>query len=164
MVFQIEGGPDLEIVSPAPVSASPNLWTWDVSTSVSYQLRRSDLSLSYFHGPTQGSGVYSGAASHVFNGGYTRRLTRFFSANLNAGYTLNRALVPATTFSSQYSNWYAGANLNRQFGSSMILTIYYGAQQQISNGACPVANCSFPGTLQTLGISFAWHPRPIAVD
>jgi hypothetical protein len=164
MAFQIEGGPDLEKLSPALGSSSPSHWMWDLETSVSYEFRRSDLSLSYFHGPTQGSGVYSGASSQVFSGSYKRRVTRFFSAGLTGGYTRNNALVSAVGFANQYSNWFVGANADRQLGRSFDLGIYYGALQQTSTGACPVASCALPGVRQTFGLSLAWHPRPITAD
>jgi hypothetical protein len=164
MAFQIEGGPDLEKLSPALGSSSPNHWIWDLETSLSYEFRRSSLSLSYSHGPTQGSGVYSGASSQVFSGGYTRHLTRFISAGVSGGYTRNNALVSAIGFANQYSNWFVSANANRQLGRSFDLSIYYGALQQTSTGACPVASCALAGTRQTFGLSLAWHPRPIAAD
>ncbi|MGO9642768.1 MAG: hypothetical protein ACLP1Y_15845 [Candidatus Acidiferrales bacterium] len=164
MAFQIAGGPDLEKLPPASGSSSPNRWVWDVNTSVSYEFRRSSLSLSYFHGPMQGSGVYSGSSSHVFNANYSRRLTRFFSTNLYGGYTRNSALASAVGFSNQFSNWYAGANVSRQLGRWMNLFIYYGAQEQTSSGACPVASCALAGTRQTFGVSLAWHPRPIVAE
>jgi hypothetical protein len=164
VAFQIEGGPDVEVLSSNSISNSSNRWIWDVNTSVSYQFQRSSLSISYFHGPTQGAGVYAGSSSHVVTGAYTRRFTRFFSANLNGGYTRNNALVSAVGFANEISNWYVGGNLNRQLGRSLDFTIYYGAQKQITGGVCPVAGCALMPVRQTFGIGLAWHPKTIALE
>lgn len=164
MAFQIQGGPDLEVLSPKSISNTPNHWIYDVAISVSYEFQRSVVSASYFHGPTVGAGVYAGSSSHVLTGGYTRRFTHFLSANLNAGYTRNNALATATGFSSQFSNWFFGASVNRQLGRSMDFTIDYGAQKQTAGGVCPVANCLLAPARQIFGFALAWHPRPIAVE
>lgn len=164
MAFQVEGGPDYEVLPTTGGAGSQNRWLWDVAASLSYQSQKSTMSLSYFHGPTQGSGVFSGSSSQVINAGFTPHFTRFFTASLSGGYTRNNSLVTLTGFSNQYSNWYASASVVRQLGRSLDLSFFYGALEQYAAGACPVASCALPGPRQTFGVGLAWHPRPISVE
>jgi len=164
MAFQISGGPNVEEFPTVPGAISSNHWNWEANAALSYSLPRSSISLSYFHGPTQGAGVYSGTSSHIIQSSYSHRLTHFLSSSLYGGYVRNGALAAEAGFSNQISNWYAGASLGRQVGQRTSFAIYYGAQQQASSGQCPVASCGLTALRQTFGITVNWHVNPIPLE
>ena len=87
-----------------------------VNSALNYARRRSSVSLSYVRGLTGGSGVFQGATSNTFSGTANYKFTRFWTGSINGGYALDNSLAPAGVATTQFDNWFAGANLGRQVG------------------------------------------------
>jgi hypothetical protein len=165
MALQIEGGP-MNFRVRDPYSGAGSNLSWTAHGVLTYQFRRIGYSLSYDHNVTAGSGVFFGSKSHDFTASAHRNLTRFWLADANVGYAINDSLEPATSTATGFHNWYAGANLTRQIGRSLGLSINYGIQRQRGFGGsgCPVASCGNTSLGQTFGVTFTWQLRPILVD
>jgi hypothetical protein len=164
LAFQIMGGSERVRLYNFTPQVAPH-WTWNLSTALTYELRRTGYSLSYAHDVTSGSGVLFGARSDVFSASAHRRLTRLWTLAGNAGYAHNVSLAAVGSAASMFNNWYAGTNINRQVGRNTTIGFNYGAQRQSANAnVCPVANCGNAMLGQTFGMTLTWHPRPIAIE
>jgi len=158
LAFQVAAGPQ-EIHSTGAVGGFQHL-LWSVNSALTYDRRRSGVSFSYLRGLTAGSGVFLGATSNTFAGSAHYQFTRFWTGTVNGGYALNNSLVPAGTASTNFDNWFVGANLGRVIGPHIGLNFNYGLQRQNTSGVCPVTSCGISGFQQTFGMTVNWHLRP----
>ena len=184
MAFQIAGGPDVTFSQiPIPTSAGSSgvssntgsttgktrQFFWVLNTSLTYQLRRTALGLSYSHGVSGGSGVLAGSLSDNATGTASRQFTRRFTGALTAGYSRNTGLAvtssSVSTLSNQtYNFWFGGVNFTRTWGRSINLALGYQLQYQDSNSAfCVTATCGTNLANHLIFLSLGWHPRPIAL-
>jgi len=175
LAFQIAAGPEYTsfqtpITSPTmkgtTPSSSSNLY-WSLSTSLTYQLRRMGLGLSYAHGVTGGSGVQAGALTDTVSGFASRQLSRTFSANWNLSYGRNNGLTVnapgATTVANQtFSYWSNNIGLSHAMGRTMSLSVNYLLQYQDSNSAfCVGPKCGSSFVVHQVLFSLGWHDHPI---
>ena len=160
LAFQAAAGPQ-EILFSGPGGAGDfHHLFFSINSALSYERRRSGLSLSYVRGLTAGSGVTLGATGNTFSGSLHHQFTRFWTGNVNGGYALNNSLAPAGITSTQFDNWFMGANLGRQVGPHAQINFNYGATRQNSPANCLVVFCGGTGLQQTFGMSVNWHLRP----
>jgi hypothetical protein len=158
MAFQVGVGPQLLELENFGFSNSRRL-SWTAFSALTYQWHRTGYSLSYFRGTSPGSGVFVGSDSETVAATANYEITRSWSASVNGGYARNKALAPISTFANQFDNWFASANLNRQFGPQVRFGVNYGFQHQTSQGgACPVLSCGLPAPFSQFGVSLQWHP------
>ena len=159
LAFQIAAGP--QQIRSAGGDANFQLWVTSVNSALSYERRRGGLTLHFMRGLTSGSGVFIGATSNTISGAAHYRLTRFWMANLNAGYALNKSLPIAGAPTRNFDTWFVGANLGRRIGSHVRFNLNYGLQRQNNPAVCPVTYCGPTGFQQTVGVTANWHLRPV---
>ena len=158
LAFQVAAGPQLLHYKDFGVANTTQM-SWSAFSALNYQRGHTGYALSYFHGVTGGSGVLFGGHVESVTATANRQITRFWSASVNGGYAMNKAVVSIATFTSQFSDWFAGANVNRQIGAQIRLVGSYSFQQQnTGGGSCPVLSCGLPGSLSQLGVGVQWHP------
>ena len=158
LAFQIAAGPQL-----LRSSSQDHALTWTLTGATIYRTPRNQYSLSYSHGPTGGSGVFSGASSNTVNASLSRSLTPFWSSSLSAGYAFDKNLAPASGVVSHFSNWYGRASLGREFGRHFRFGLTYAYQRQgAGTGTCPVLVCGSNQSRQSLGMTMEWHPWSIS--
>jgi hypothetical protein len=158
LAFQLAAGPQLLAFENLRPSMRRQL-SWSASSAVTYQWRRATFSLSYFRGVTAGSGVYLGSTSQTVTLTASQGITKSWSGSVNGGYASNKALLRIAGLASQFDDWFAGANLNRQIGPQVRLSVNYGYQRQTSRGGlCSVSSCGLPGTFSQIGVNLNWHP------
>jgi hypothetical protein len=158
MSFQASVGPQLIHSIGAP--GNFQLWLLSVNSTLSYAWRRSSVSFSIVRGLNSGSGVLMGASSDTFTLFGTRQFTRFWTGTLSGGYALNNSLAPAGAATSQFDDWFVGANIGRQLGRHAVVNFNYGLWRSTSPSVCPVTSCGFSGSQQTFGMTINWHLRP----
>ncbi len=161
LAFQASAGPQEIQSTSAGGLGNFHLLFVSASSALNYARRRSGVSLSYIRGLSGGSGVFQGATSDTFSGTAYYRFTRFWTGSVNGGYALNNSLAPAGVATTQFDNWFAGANLGRQVGRHAQINFNYGATMQNSPVTCPVFNCGGIGLQQTFGMTVNWHLLPI---
>jgi hypothetical protein len=161
LAFQISAGPQ-EILSAAPGGVGNfHLLFVSVNSALSYERRRSGVSFSYVRGLSGGSGLYLGSTSNTFSGTAHYQFTRFWSGSVNGGYALNNSLAAKGAPTTQFDNWFVGANLGRRLGTHAQVNFNYGATKQNNPAICPVVGgCGGTGLQQTVGMSVNWHLRP----
>lgn len=159
LAFQFAAGPQqIRLLNAAP--GGLRLWTWAMHDALTYQGRRTGLSLSYAHGLTGGSGVLFGAQSQIITVTLNRRLTRFWTASFTSGYARNSGLVQPGGVLLNYNTWFTGANVGRQLSRHLNVNFNYGVERQTSTAACPVAACLNNAYQHTFGMTLRWHLLP----
>jgi hypothetical protein len=128
-----------------------------VNSALSYERRRSGLSLSFVRGLGAGSGVLLGATSNTFSGSAHYQFTRFWTGSVNGGYALNNSLASAGAATTSFNNVFFGANLGRRMGRHAQINFNYGLQRQGAPVTCPVVSCGVTGFQRTFGTSVNWH-------
>jgi hypothetical protein len=160
LAFQLAAGPQEILFSGPGGVGNFHLLFVSVNSALSYERRRSGVSFTYVRGLSGGSGVFLGATSNTFSGTAHYSFTRFWTGSLNGGYALNNSLARAGTATTQFDNWFVGANLGRRVGLHAQINFNYGALRQNNPGTCTVATCGGNGLQQTFGMSVNWHLRP----
>jgi hypothetical protein len=161
LAFQAAAGPEQIRVSGAG-SGNFQIWTWSVNSALTYERRRSGLSMAYARGLSGGSGVLLGAKSNTVSGAVHRQFARFWSGSANGGYAFNTSLAPAGVPTINFNTWFVGTNLAHQMGRHMEVGFNYSLVKQANPGVSPVAGGIGPtGLQQTFGMSVNWHLRPI---
>ncbi|HXC31534.1 MAG TPA: hypothetical protein VNZ56_03620 [Verrucomicrobiae bacterium] len=160
LAFQAAVGPqEIETFHPGGAGNFHQLFV-SVNSALSYERRRGGVSLGYARALTAGSGVYLGATSNTVTASAHYQFTRYWTGFVNGGYALNLSLAPAGASTTQFDNWFIGANIGRSVGTHMHVNFNYGATQQNNAVICLVASCGGVGLQQTVGMSINWHLRP----
>ncbi len=137
------------------------------NASLTYAFARSSVALSYSHGVSGGSGVFTGSNFDQANATWSRRLTRVWNGTVNFGYAKNRQILSVgslTVPSSSYGTWLGGAGLSRPLGRTADFSLAYQAQIQNSNVAiCSQPHCGTNYTVNQVFVSFQWHTRPLVL-
>lgn len=176
LAFQIAAGPEYTSFA-RPITSTGNTGTgtassssshlyWSLNTSLTYQLKRTGLGLSYAHGVSGGSGVQAGSIADTVSGSASRQLSRTFSGSWSLSYARNNGLTvnaPGTTTANQtFSYWSSNAGLNHALGRTMNLGLNYLMQYQNSNSAfCLGPTCGSSFVRHEISFSFGWHEHPI---
>jgi len=164
LAFQVAAGPqEIQAAGTGPAGSFHLLFA-SVNSTLNYQRRRSGVSFTYTRGLSAGSGVFEGATSNTFKAQANHNFTRFWTGAISGGYSLDNSLAPAGAATTQFDNWFAGANLGRQVGQHAQINFNYGASMQNNPATCPVANCGGTGLQQTFGMTVNWHLRPIGMS
>jgi hypothetical protein len=162
LAFQVAAGPqEIHVSVPGGVGNFQLLFAL-VNSALSYERRRSGVSFSYLRGLNGGSGVFLGATSNTFSGTAHHQFTRYWSGSVTGGYALNDSLAVPGVATTQFDNWFIGANMGRRVGPHAQINFNYGATKQNSPANCLVAFCGGTGLQQTFGMSVNWHLRPMA--
>jgi hypothetical protein len=157
LAFQVAAGPQQIRVGGV---GSYMLWFESVNSALIYNRRRTTTSFSFSRGLTSGSGVFEGATSDTVSGSVRYQFTRFWTGTVNGGYAFNNSLAPAGVATTQFNNWFIGANLGRRLGPRGQVNFNYGLQKQSSPANCPVTSCGVTGYQQSFGMTLGWHLRP----
>jgi hypothetical protein len=160
LAFQAAAGPQQIRVTSAAIG-NFQLWTWSANTALTYERRRSGISVAFVRGLTGGSGVFFGARSNTFSGSLHHQFTRFWSASVIGGYALNTSLAPTGAATSSFNTWLLGANVGRQLGRHAQVGFNYGLLKQVNPAVCPVTSCGVAGFQQSFGMTVNWHLFPI---
>jgi hypothetical protein len=124
---------------------------------------RSNLSLTYNHGVSNGSGVQLGASTDLVESRLTHRFSRYWNGNFNFGYARNDGLgnLAASQNSQAFNSYYIGGEISRPIGRSSNLSLGYTAQIQTSTQAnCASGNCDTSYTSHRIFSALSWHARP----
>ncbi len=162
--LRLGGGPDVTTFR-VPMATSTQRVSGTASAALSYAFRQSSVTLSYTHGVSSGSGVFSGASSDLLGAAWNRHLTRVWDGSLNFQYAKSGQIVSAIGQASpSYDSWLVGTGLNRPLGRSANLSLGYQAQIQGANSVlCTSPNCSTNGTSHNIFLSLQWHARPLVL-
>ena len=161
LALNLAGGPDV-IRFRVPINGSKQKVSGSGTASLVYAFPLSTVRLSYAHGVSSGSGLFSGSSTDLISANWSRPLNRVWSGSLNFGYAKNRQIVTVTSLTSpSFDTWVPGAGLSRPLGSRASFALGYQAQIQNSNiTLCNKANCGTNYTTHAIQLSFQWHAAP----
>jgi len=164
LTLKLGGGPEVTIFR-VPINGSTQRISGSGNGSLIYAFSRSNLTLSYAHGVSSGSGVFTGSDTDQVNTTWNRQLTRVWSGDINFGYANNRQILTVSGITSpSYDSWFAGAGLSRSLGRTANFALAYQAQIQNANVAvCGVPNCGTNYVVHQVFLSFQWHARPLVL-
>jgi hypothetical protein len=169
LAFQIAAGPQflsstvpITSSTPATTTSSSQLY-WTLNASLQYKLRRAQISASYSHGVSGGSGVLAGAETDVVSGSFDEQVSRTFNVSLPAGYSRNRGIAGSAGSAAQtYSYWYSGVNVTHPFSRSLDMFINYEFQYQDANtGGCVGSACTTNTIRNQIMFGVNFHKQPI---
>ena len=172
LAFQIAAGPQF-LSSRFPITSSTSSTTsattsssqlyWTLNAGLQYQLRRAQISATYNHGVTGGSGVLAGAETDIASGSYNRQVSRTFNVGLTAGYSRNQGIAGSAGAAEQtFSYWFSGVNVTHPFGRSLDMFINYQFQYQNSGtSGCVGSACSTNITRHQIMFGVNLHKQPI---
>jgi hypothetical protein len=162
LALKLAGGPEVTTFR-VPIGGSTQKIAGSGNAALTYAFARSSVALSYTHGVSGGSGVFTGSNIDQANVSWSRQLTRVWNGSVNFGYAKNRQILSVSGLTSpSYDTWLAGAGLSRALGRAANLSVAYQAQIQNSNVAiCSNSNCGTNYTVHQVFLTFKWHTRPL---
>ena len=133
--------------------------------TLTYGFERSNISLSYFHGITAGSGVLLGSITDQATVSWQRQLSRVWSGSVNFGYSHNDALATLPGVPKPvYSDWFVGGTLSRPIGRNMQVAATYEATfENVSPPTCLGTVCNSSYTQNVIVVTFQMHTRPFVL-
>jgi hypothetical protein len=157
LALQIAAGPQL-----LRSNVQSSSLDWNLSSTLNYQTRRTQYSVSFDRASSTGSGVFQGSATNLAKASVHHALTRFWSVSVGGGYAFDRALAPANGTIEQFHNLYSNASVGRPVGRHVQFDVSYRFQHQGAGaGICPVLVCGSTQSRQALGVTLEWHPWSI---
>src|SRR6266850_6945787 len=162
LALRLAGGPEVTTFR-VPIGGSTRKIAGAGNAALSYAFARSGVELSYTHGVSPGSGVFTGSILDQANATWSRPLTRAWNGRVNFGYAKNRRILPVSGLTSpSYDAWLAGAKLSRALGRAADFSVAYQAQIENSNVAiCSTPNCGTSYLAHQVFLTFGWHTRPL---
>jgi hypothetical protein len=162
LAFRLAAGPEVGLLRDSATGSSSRI-SWNLTSSLDYQLERTGLLLSYNRATTGGAGVLAGAETNEVRAVVSRSLSRAWRGALDLGYARNRSLDAGRGpfFRQSFNTWYGGVQLTRPIGRGADIFLGYTAQFQNSGvGFCAGGGCgrSLVRHLITLGFSWRLHP------
>jgi hypothetical protein len=164
LALKLAGGPEVTTFRVA-IGGSTQKIAGSGNAALTYAFARSSVALSYAHGVSGGSGVFTGSAIDQANATWSRQLTRVWNGSVNFGYAKNRQILSQSGLTSpSYDSWLAGAGLSRPVGRTANFSLAYQAQIQNSNVAiCSNPTCGTNYTVNQIYVTFQWHTRPLVL-
>ncbi|MGA9508881.1 MAG: hypothetical protein WBV55_09700 [Candidatus Sulfotelmatobacter sp.] len=141
--------------------------------SLRYRFPKTSVSFSFQRYNTSGSGIFAGSLSNIATLNARRPLSRVWDMFSDVGYSKNTRLqLPGSAVNAnEFTYWYAGIGLHRQFGRSLRAFVSYQFNNMSFDTSCPLvtgsassAACSNMSRRQVGSIGIDWIPRPIRLD
>jgi hypothetical protein len=164
LALRVAGGPEVTTFRVA-IGGSTQKIGVSGNSALTYAFGRSSIALSYAHGVSGGSGVFTGSDNDQANATWSRQLTRVWNGSVNFGYAKNRQILSLSGVTSpSYDTWLVGAGLSRPLGRTATVSLAYQAQIQNSNvPICSNSNCGTNYTVNQIYLTFQWHTRPLVL-
>lgn len=135
------------------------------AAALTYDWKRTALSVSYDRLATNGSGVSAGANSDVVHGAARRRVFRVWEGSFDSGFArLAQIGSSSSPIKTPYQYWYVGAALRRNFGRGVSMFASYQYNRESSSEVLCNVNllCGLQTNIGLVGVS--WQARPIRLD
>jgi hypothetical protein len=167
LLIQAGGGPTLIYFKPMGNAPSTGSTSFGISGGLSYQMKGTVVTATFFRGVTGGAGILLGANGNTGQIGATHQWGRKLNANATFGVSYNQALPQvASQAGSSYTSFYAGTGLTYKFTGNMSFFASYNYTRQTTSGVvCTGVACAAAGTFDSMqvwvGMGFESRPNPI---
>lgn len=164
LALRVAGGPEITLFR-IPINNSSRRVSGSGRGALIYALARGSVELSYTHGVSGGSGVFTGSDLDQVNATWNRQLSRVWRGSVDFGYAKNRQILFVSGLAPlSYDTWLAGAGLSRSLGRTADFSVSYQAQIQNSNVAiCGNPTCGTNYTAHQIFLTVGWHTRPLVL-
>jgi hypothetical protein len=165
LALNLFGGPQITSFR-VPVNNQTRNIGVSAGASLKYAFERANLSVSYFHGVTAGSGVLQGSNTDEVTTAFSRTFGRVWTGSVNFGYSRNSALtgITSTTVASTYSDFFAGGGISRPFGRNTQVSASYTATFENTTPAlCVGTSCNSSYTQNVVALSLQFQTRPFVL-
>jgi hypothetical protein len=165
LAVQLSGGAQINNFRiPENGSNSRSLVSGFGSANLSYGLRNGNLTLTYSHGLSNGSGVLVGSQMDQVSLSAGHKFGRVWNGFANFGYSRNTPIGNFVNINnSTYNDWFLGAGLGRPFGRSIMFALAYTANfERADQPGCTGSQCT-DFTQQMITLSLQWHARPFVL-
>jgi len=165
LALTLSGGPEITNFRLAQAPATKTRYfAGSGGATLNYLVPKGNLTASYFHGVTAGSGVFLGATTDQVSGSAARRISRVWTGELHAGYARNRNAETAQGVSStDFDSFFGGVSAARPLGRNAMFTLGYTAYVQRSEVSGCTSNCSSTLTTNQISVGVSWHARPFVL-
>lgn len=164
LALQLSGGPQVNTYR-IPLNGSSEVVTGFGNAILTYGLQNGNISVSYRHGLSNGSGVLVGSQLDQVTLGATHKFSRVWTGLANFGYSRNSPLVSIPdSGNTTYNDWFAGVGVSRPFGRDVLFSIAYTANLERANQpGCTGNSCNTDFTQHVISLSLQWHTRPFVL-
>ncbi len=165
IALQLFAGPELTTFR-VPFGGATHKISGSGGVNLTYAFRRSNLSVSYNHGVSGGSGLFTGSTTDQAQGTINHQLSRLWQGNLTFGFarTTSLGLSSPSQASQTFDSWFAGGGLSRPLGRTANFTFGYTAFLQNSRlPVCAAGTCDTSYLQHQISLSFQWHTRPLVL-
>lgn len=161
-------GPQLTFTAITGVPSSVRRLSWSGQGRLGYRAQRGEMSVSYLHYLTPGSGIFQGAETTLINASGNRELSRRWAGNIGVAWTRTGAASGLSTNPSfrgvgNVNYEYGNAKLTYNLSPSTRLFANYELQHQVAGVALVRGGSSRYLNTQVFGVGIAWHPRPFGL-
>ena len=174
MAFQVAAGPELAFfhttasqtsLASAPVTVVSRKLYWSLDSSMTYDIGKAVVKLSYGHSLTDGAGFLTGAVTDQGSVAVDTPLSRTLTAEVIGGYARNQGLMQTTQQPTNeiYRDWFAGVTINHALSRRANIFFSYQVQRQATNFVCAGVACGseFTRQLISVGLTGRAQARPI---
>ena len=168
LALQVFGGPDITTFR-VPIGSTSQPVGIARGATLSYAAgsnNRNNISLTYNHGVSSGSGVQTGSSTDLVELRLTHRFSQHWNGNFNFGYARNNDLgnLGASENSQAFNSYYVGGQVSRPIGRSSNLSLGYTAQIQTSTQVvCASGRCDTSFAAHRIFFALSWHARPFVL-
>ncbi len=174
MAFQVAAGPELAFfhtaasqtsLASAQLTVVSRQLYWSLDSSMTYDIGKTVLKLSYGHSLTDGAGFLTGAVTDQGSAAADTPLSRTLTAEVIGGYARNQGLMQTTQQATNeiYRDWFAGVTINHALSRRASVFFSYQVQRQATNFVCAGVACGseFTRQLISVGLTGRSQARPI---
>ena len=161
LALSLFGGPQITTYR-VPIGNSSQSVSGSGGVTFAYAMPHGMVSANYFHGLTNGGGVLIGSNADQAMAGFSHLIGRVWGANFHFGYSRNNSLQTVSGLPTHgYSDWFAGAGVNRPIGRNFDVAASYTVRYESVN-TCAAASCNST-TQNMISLSLQWHTRPFVL-
>jgi hypothetical protein len=136
----------------------------NAGANLQYAFGNGGIGISYSHGLSGGSGVFTGASNDQINATFSHQLGRLWAGHLSGGYSRNSSLGFVNSSSLVYNSYTFGGGLSRPLGRTTDFSIGYSVNiPNYDTTGCIGAACNVNEPYQYITINLQWHARPLVL-
>jgi hypothetical protein len=165
LALQLFAGPEVTTFR-LPVASQASRTSASAGALLAYAWVRTNVSISYSHGLTAGSGVQLGSNRDLVQAQVSRRLSRLWVAKSEMGYARNAAIAGGTPAvgSQDLNSFNVSAGLDRQLSRSASFSVSYAFDYQNLNQAlCTAGTCGPNYRAHQIWVGFRWRASPVVI-
>lgn len=134
-------------------------WSWSAGGTLGWSAAKTGVSVSAVHRISDGGGFGGAVQMTDFSGSVSQKISKKWSANFFASYTLNGSNATGTSGNSSFRYFSGGVGVNREIIRNLSFSAKYWYVHQGSDNAVPVNAILADHNRVDIGLSYSFsHP------